>query len=143
MILLDGETKDIKSAGRVISLRSITNLKPSNHWICQKQIAPAYARAICLAGSAGFEPANAGTKTQCLTTWRRSIATNNYSTLSYFRLDILPTPVKIPFKNMQATSPYSYKKRRTKPSKRGFGPLHCTLAESIKSYAQFVLPRII
>ena len=24
-----------------------------------------------LAGSAGLEPANAGTKTQCLTTWRR------------------------------------------------------------------------
>ena len=24
-----------------------------------------------MAGSAGFEPANAGTKTQCLTTWRR------------------------------------------------------------------------
>ena len=24
-----------------------------------------------LAGTAGFEPANAGTKTQCLTTWRR------------------------------------------------------------------------
>lgn len=26
-----------------------------------------------LAGTAGFEPANAGTKTQCLTTWRRPI----------------------------------------------------------------------
>ncbi len=26
-----------------------------------------------MAGPAGFEPANAGTKTQCLTTWRRSI----------------------------------------------------------------------
>ena len=25
-----------------------------------------------LAGPAGFEPANAGTKTQCLTAWRRS-----------------------------------------------------------------------
>ena len=25
-----------------------------------------------MAGPAGFEPANAGTKTQCLTTWRRS-----------------------------------------------------------------------
>ena len=25
-----------------------------------------------MAGSAGFEPANAGTKTQCLTAWRRS-----------------------------------------------------------------------
>ena len=25
-----------------------------------------------LAGTAGFEPANAGTKTQCLTAWRRS-----------------------------------------------------------------------
>ncbi len=24
-----------------------------------------------LAGTAGFEPANAGTKTQCLTAWRR------------------------------------------------------------------------
>ena len=27
---------------------------------------------ISVAGSAGFEPANAGTKTQCLTAWRRS-----------------------------------------------------------------------
>ena len=27
---------------------------------------------IFVAGSAGFEPANAGTKTQCLTAWRRS-----------------------------------------------------------------------
>ena len=26
-----------------------------------------------LAGTAGFEPANDGTKTRCLTTWRRSI----------------------------------------------------------------------
>lgn len=26
---------------------------------------------IFLAGSAGFEPANVGTKTRCLTTWRR------------------------------------------------------------------------
>ena len=26
---------------------------------------------ISVAGSAGFEPANAGTKTQCLTAWRR------------------------------------------------------------------------
>ena len=25
-----------------------------------------------MAGPAGFEPANAGTKTQCLTAWRRS-----------------------------------------------------------------------
>lgn len=25
----------------------------------------------CLAGAAGFEPANAGTKNRCLTTWRR------------------------------------------------------------------------
>lgn len=26
-----------------------------------------------MAGPAGFEPANDGTKTRCLTTWRRSI----------------------------------------------------------------------
>ena len=32
---------------------------------------------ISMAGPAGFEPANAGTKTQCLTTWRRpNIATS-------------------------------------------------------------------
>ncbi len=36
-----------------------------------------------LAGTAGFEPANAGTKTQCLTTWRRPTnkrACNKYYT---------------------------------------------------------------
>ena len=33
-----------------------------------------------MAGPAGFEPANAGTKTQCLTAWRRSNA--HYSTIA-------------------------------------------------------------
>ena len=33
-----------------------------------------------MAGPAGFEPANAGTKTQCLTAWRRS-NTRNFNTL--------------------------------------------------------------
>ena len=60
------------SAGKSISLCSITNLKPSNSGLSIK-----YNRLdtrpslLYLAGSAGFEPANAGTKTQCLTTWRR------------------------------------------------------------------------
>src|SRR5918993_550902 len=38
---------------------------------------PSAKRANCrpkkLAGAAGFEPANAGTKNRCLTTWRRPI----------------------------------------------------------------------
>ena len=37
----------------------------------QKNIA-FQAYFLGLAGPAGFEPANAGTKTQCLTAWRRS-----------------------------------------------------------------------
>ena len=50
----------------------ITNLKPSNPAVSHdKQKSRANALALCLAEPAGFEPANAGTKTQCLTTWRR------------------------------------------------------------------------
>lgn len=35
-------------------------------------------KILIMAGSAGFEPANAGTKTQCLTTWRRPISARLY-----------------------------------------------------------------
>src|SRR3954447_13566451 len=34
---------------------------------------------IRLAGAAGFEPANAGTKNRCLTTWRRPSSRRAYS----------------------------------------------------------------
>ena len=40
-----------------------------------------------LAGTAGFEPANAGIKTQCLTTWRRPTADRYMLLLSNLRLD--------------------------------------------------------
>ena len=33
---------------------------------------------IRLAGAAGFEPANAGTKNRCLTTWRRPSSVRGY-----------------------------------------------------------------
>ena len=32
---------------------------------------PPYGEPLALAGTEGFEPPNAGTKTRCLTTWRR------------------------------------------------------------------------
>lgn len=35
--------------------------------------------AFPLAGAAGFEPANAGTKNRCLTTWRRPSRRRAYS----------------------------------------------------------------
>ena len=35
-----------------------------------------------LAGTAGFEPANAGTKTQCLTTWRRPTITRTMTIIA-------------------------------------------------------------
>ncbi len=40
--------------------------------------APACAEAFSMAGSAGFEPANDGTKTRCLTAWRRPINLYDY-----------------------------------------------------------------
>ena len=46
------------------------NEKPAECWffLCDPPGSPLVEH---LAGAAGFEPANAGTKNRCLTTWRR------------------------------------------------------------------------
>ena len=43
-----------------------------------------WRRETKMAGPAGFEPANAGTKTQCLTAWRRSNLNQLYHTMHSF-----------------------------------------------------------
>jgi hypothetical protein len=59
--------------------------------VAQRQIslkkALALYKCFFLAGTAGFEPANAGVKVRCLTAWRRPNITNVYI-ISYFFFDV-------------------------------------------------------
>ena len=47
---------------------------------------------VLLAGAAGFEPANADTKNQCLTPWRRPIS-KSFITISCYKYLIAFYPV--------------------------------------------------
>ena len=73
---------DIFKAAKVNEKRQILGLLLSNLEFDSKNANYTYKEpqgrlflcdnTFCMAGPAGFEPANDGTKTRCLTTWRRS-----------------------------------------------------------------------
>lgn len=54
-----------------------------------------------MAGAEGFEPSNAGTKTQCLTAWRRPIEINSFAETAELNLTTVYSQVKLFEKNFK------------------------------------------
>ena len=76
--LLPNKLRGVPGLDRAICPRNC----PTNLSHADQISAPIYLKILdflVLAGAAGFEPANAGTKNRCLTTWRRPSRTAAYN----------------------------------------------------------------